>query len=509
MPDHHGDVSEVIPSPSHFTLSLNETLPLPHRHLIEVGQAKDNLVEEELKAYLTTLLYQDNGPWAVRFATLLANIKLEAHHKRTVERSLKQCEDLMKLFERTPSPLSHRVSMFFCSGMAPIWVTEVQLGNLMLSLGFVKTALDVFIRVQAWEEVIACYNILALRHKAEEIIRQELEKSPTDRLYCMLGDATDDVNCYVQAWEFSKHRSACAQRHWGSYLFSKKDYPAAIAHLEASLEINSLQELLWLKLGFCALETENWPLAAKSYNRVTQLEPNGFESWNNLAKAYIKMGDKKRAHKILHESLKCNFNNWKVWENFMLVSVDTGNFEDVLNAYKQLLDLKPAFVDKEVLKILIESIESDRPDAKGLGAGRLAKRAATLMGEICTKHIGDGFYWELAAKLYNDDLPVKTQKLQKAFSAYGQGQNKWSKDPTTCLKVIELCTQLGEDALRMIEKDTSSLAVSQLSSARLAVQGGFRAGSSENYEECKAPLAELNVLLEQLTGRVKELVGAK
>ena len=474
---------------------------------MDIGQAKDNLVEEQLAAYVTTLLYQENGPWAVRFATLLANIKAEADHKRTVERSLKQCEDLMKLFEVSPSPLSHRVSLFFCSGMTPIWVTQVQLGNLMLTLGFVKTALEVFLNIQAWEEVIVCYNLLSLRHKAEEIIRQELEKAPTDKLWCLLGDATDDVSCYEKALEFSKQRSACAQRHWGNYLFSKKLYKEAIPHLEASLEINSLQEVLWLKLGFSALELENWPMAAKAYNRVTQLEPNGFESWNNLAKAYIKMGDKKRAHKILHESLKCNFNNWKVWENFMLVSLDTGNFEDVLHAYKQLMDLKTGFVDKEVLKILIESIELDRPDAKGVGAGRLAKRATTLMGEICTKNIGDGFFWEVAAKLYNDDLLKKTQKLQKAYSAYGQGQSKWSKDPTTCVKMVELCTQLAEDALQMIEKDTSNIAVSQLSSSRLAVQGCYRAASAENYEECRSSLEHLDVLLEQITAKVKQLMG--
>lgn len=481
--------------------------PSTSRQLMEIGQAKDNLVDEELKAYVTTLLYQDNGPWSVRFATLLKNIKMEADHKRTVERSLKQCEDLMKLFERSESPLSHRISMFFCSGMAPIWVTEVQLGNLMMSLGFVKTALDLFIRIQAWEDVIVCYNLLSLRHKAEEVIRQELEKKPTDKLYCLLGDATDDVSHYEKAWEFSNQRSARAQRHWGTYLFSKKEYENSIPHLEKSLEINSLQETLWLRLGFAALEMENWALAAKAYNRYTQLEPNGFESWNNLAKAYIKMGDKKRAHKILNESLKCNFNNWKVWENFMIVSLDTGNFEDVMNAYKRMIELKTTFADKEVLKILIESIAYDRPDAKGIGAGRLNKRATTLMGEICTKNISDGFYWELSSKLYNNDLPTKTQKLQKAFSAYGQGQNKWSKDPVTCLQMIDLCTELAEDALTMIQTDTSALAISQLSSARLAVQGCVRAASTENFEESKEKLALLNQLLENLTEKVKKVMA--
>lgn len=476
---------------------------------MEISQARDNLLEEELKAYLTTLLYQDHGPWSVRFATLLANIKLEAYHKRTVERSLKQCEDLMRLFERSTAPLSHRMSMFFSCGFRPIWVTEVQLGNLMLSLGFVKTALEVFIRIQAWEEVIVCYNMLSLRHKAEEVIRQELEKAPTDRLYCLLGDATDDMECYVKAWEWSGERSACAKRHWGNYLFAKKEFAAAIPHLEKSLEINSLQEVLWLKLGFAALELENWPLAAKAYNRYTQLEPNGFESWNNLAKAYIKMGDKLRAHKILHESLKCNFNNWKVWENFMLVSLDTGNFEDVLNAYKQLLVLKPVFVDKQVLKILVESIAEDRFDAKGVGAGRLTKRAATLVAELCTKHMGDGFYWEMAAKLYEEDLVMKSQKLQKAILAYGQGRNNWSKDPKSCQQMIALCLELADDSLRISAgvNGTSNVVVSQLSSSRLAVQGCYRSALAEDFEECRSALTELNSLLQQLTEKVKLTMG--
>lgn len=64
---------------------------------------------------------------------------------------------------------------------------------------------------------------------------------------------------------------------------------------------------------------ENWELAAQAYLRYTHLEPNGFESWNNLAKALIKLGDKKRAHKILTEALRCNFNNWKVWKILCLL----------------------------------------------------------------------------------------------------------------------------------------------------------------------------------------------
>lgn len=49
--------------------------------------------------YLTTLLYQEQGPWPIRISVLMENIVMEATHKRTVERSLKQCEQVLKLVQ--------------------------------------------------------------------------------------------------------------------------------------------------------------------------------------------------------------------------------------------------------------------------------------------------------------------------------------------------------------------------------------------------------------------------
>lgn len=201
--------------------------------------------------------------------------------------------------------------------------------------------------------------------KAAEVIQQEINKEPKVELYCLLGDATGDTRYYEKAWELSTSRSARAQRHWGCYYFGKKDYVAAIPHLQKSLELNYLQENVWSRLGYAALALENWELAADAYRQYTAIEPNGFESWNNLAKAYINLGDKNRAYKVLQEALKCNFNNWKVWENFMLISVDTGHFEDTINAFNQLIDLRGKYYDHQILEIVIKSIASDTPDANG------------------------------------------------------------------------------------------------------------------------------------------------
>lgn len=74
-----------------------------HSNYIQKSQPKDKLANEELMPYLTTLLYQEQGPWPIRISVLLENITNEATHKRTVERSLKQCEEIMKLVTKPDS----------------------------------------------------------------------------------------------------------------------------------------------------------------------------------------------------------------------------------------------------------------------------------------------------------------------------------------------------------------------------------------------------------------------
>lgn len=45
------------------------------------------------------------------------------------------------------------------------WSIRAQLADLMISLGFVKTALDIYLELEQWESVIMCYNMLDLKQK--------------------------------------------------------------------------------------------------------------------------------------------------------------------------------------------------------------------------------------------------------------------------------------------------------------------------------------------------------
>lgn len=494
--------------PDHQHNAVVQSLLLAYLRITELNQAHDDLYQEEIAPVLTSLLNQDHGPWLIRICSLLANVKLESNHKRTVERSLKQSEELVNLIKGDATPVLIRFSYLFTSNLHPIWNAELLLADMMTQLGMVKTALDIFIRLQRWEAVIECYSVLQLRHKAAEIIQQEIEKKPTVKLYCLLGDATDDVSWYETAWNMSNHKSGKAQRHWGNFYFAKKQYEEAIPHLELSLQFNSLQETQWLRLGFAALTLERWELAANAYRRYTMLEANGFESWNNLAKAYIKLNDKPRAHKVLNEALKCNFSNWKVWENFLLVSIDIGSFEDAINAYNRLLELKEnKYFDKEILEIIFRAIKEDKPDCNGTGSSRLKNKFATLLGRQLAQNPTLAVVWEISANL-TDDALIRGQKFLKAYRAYIGARNDWVRDMELCEKVLNITVQAAESTLEAVEyfegKDNVSVA-SQLSSIRLVIQGVVKIAKQENGEKFNQDLELLQGYLTKITEHMLKL----
>lgn len=103
-------------------------------------------------------------------ASFYNRCSLESGNKRTVERSMMQMEYLIHELNKTEVSVTNRMDLFFASGLKPIWVLEQMYAQLMLSLGLVKGALDVFLKLKLWKEVIACYNIINLKHKVYFLI---------------------------------------------------------------------------------------------------------------------------------------------------------------------------------------------------------------------------------------------------------------------------------------------------------------------------------------------------
>ncbi|XP_034190160.2 tetratricopeptide repeat protein 27-like [Osmia lignaria lignaria] len=468
--------------------TIEEAIILAKYTQLQLSQPKDKLTDEELKPYLTAVIDSTKN-WSLKMAALYYRCVLEFTDKRAIERSMMQMEYLIHELKNSKVSVTNRIDMFFASGVKPIWHLEQMWAQLMLSLGLVKGALDVFLKLELWEEVVTCYNLLELKHKAEEIIRQEICKKPTPKLWCLLGDTTQDPSFYEIAWKLSNERSSRAQKHWGFFYFTKKNYKEAIPHLKLSVELNNIQEDVWIRLGFAALETEDWKLAVTAYKRYCALEQTTFEAWNNLAKAYIKLGDKPKAWKSLQDAIKCNYDRWQIWDNLMIVSIDLGHFSEVIRCYHRILDLKNHHLDVQILDILTNAILNNINDSEGNPAQRLLPKVLELFGRISSFVHNNSDVWRMygnltALKNADTDDEKAVQYLQQAHRA-AVSDLKWFQKEESTTKILQLCCTLAEMYLQCASKCEDKKRRTLLGSAKLSLQSVVKKVKDQQWDNDK------------------------
>ncbi|KAJ2478127.1 hypothetical protein IWW56_003924 [Coemansia sp. RSA 2131] len=326
------------------------------------------LTSEQMLPFVTRVL-QHTGNWSVYTMALLLRSRLERSKTRTVERATLQ---LQQLVDQITHPLpgseeagaGERMQYMFALSLPSQWALERELAEQFISLGVVRSALDIFERLQMWDDVISCYTMLDQTDVAERIVRSELEKTPDrPKLWCVLGDLTKDPKHWQHAWEVSGHRYARAMRTLGSYHFAKYEFSEAVECYENAVRLNPLYENSWYIMGCAAMSIEQWEKAARAFLHVVSIDENNGESWNNLATAYLRMGPEYRTRALhaLREAIKFLHDSWRVWSNFMHVSMSLGMLSLSVQAMGRLVDLRVGkvgaeCVDLDVLRSIISSV---------------------------------------------------------------------------------------------------------------------------------------------------------
>jgi len=399
---------------------------------------------------------------------------LESQKRRTVERSMMQMEKLVAEC-RTGTPqdesklyLSHSVNM------APRWVNEACYGRILVLLGCTKAALEVFERIESWDDVIDCYQKLGRLEKAEDLIRKELEKHETSKLWCLLGDVTGSTIYYEKAWKFSNHRSARSQRSLGFHYLRAGQLEECIPCFQASLEISSLQSQVWFSLGCASMATGQLELAQAAFQRFVTIEPDSYEAWTNLANVFIRTNQKQKAFKALKEALKSNHGSWQVWENYLLVTIDIGEFKETIRCFHNLLDLKRKELDVEVLRILVGAVTSDTPDAHGVPSSSLKAKLKELFGRICSQITNNGEIWLLYGDLYVNG-ETKEDK-EKALGNYMKAHRsmiqtaEWEKNSPMLHVALEIYIKISNLTLDVMPSESiEGRDVQILSSSKMAI----------------------------------------
>ncbi|CAG8551505.1 4055_t:CDS:2 [Racocetra fulgida] len=428
------------------------------------------ITTEQMVPFVSRVLENPNN-WMVYTMALLLRSRLEKEKSRTVERSVLQLQALVDQFPLELSSAKERLDYFYQILLPSKWEMEKELALQYLSLGVVRSALQIFERLEMWEDIINCYIILEKEFKAKEIILERLNVTPNSpKLYCLLGDVEKNPERWEHAWNISGNHYGRAMRSLGAYWFKQKEYRKSIECYAKALNVNPIFEKAWFVKGCAAMHVEEWDVAQQAFFRTISLDPENSEAWNNLASVFLKQGRKSDAFNAFQQGLKQKYDSWRIWTNYMYTAVDIGEFAETIRAMQRVVDLrwekeKESCIDLDVLEILVNAVTQGIQDANKNSASKLAPRLEHLLTVTITSRMtSHPQIWRLCAQFWFWKKEYE-KALESHLKAYRcilhnprleTSEDIFKQVATTALEVVEAYQNLGDLKISHNDKEVSS-----------------------------------------------------
>lgn len=365
--------------------------------LRQTSPAKNPLVDQELLSLVSRVLYQRSTTsinYTIFARSLWERSIIETTKARTIERGILQMQSLIeeiglkitkrfiptaKEDESTENKVSNeRLRYIYQLPLAPRWSLDIQLAEKYLSLGIVKSAIEIYERLHFQVDVALCYASLGEEAKAEKIIRDHIATSPDDaRAISILGDLTSNPELWEKAWDIGKY--AKAKFALGKYYYYpppnsglERNTELAIKHIHEGLTINPINNEQWFFYGCLGLESEQFNLAAEAFSRCVALDDTNSSAWANLATSLLKLNKVKEAFSALKKATSADDKrSWRMWENYLIVAAKLGEWTEVLVACKKLVQFRKdssgeGSIDIPIVEKLVEILTSEPYDEDNL-----------------------------------------------------------------------------------------------------------------------------------------------
>jgi tetratricopeptide (TPR) repeat protein len=341
MSDLPQELQDLDPADQPKLQPLDSSILLSIASSIKNTQPEEGLTREETIPYATRVLEGGSSNWQVYTQALLVRSRIEGYRSRTIERGLLQLQALVdqviadtangeqategqdgdsaantflpKAKESESAPVTERLQYIFQLASPTRWDLEAELASRWVSLGGLRSALDIYQRLEMWAEAALCWAATEREDKARNVVRRELfhatngesEDEPSEdeqwlgpardpapleapRLYCILADIDSSPELWEKAWEVSGNRYARAQRSLGRHYIAANDYIKAALAYSKALTVDKLNQPAWFAFGCTLLELSQFDRAVEAFTRCVQLDDSDAESWSNLGAALMK-----------------------------------------------------------------------------------------------------------------------------------------------------------------------------------------------------------------------------
>ncbi|XP_039114038.1 tetratricopeptide repeat protein 27 homolog isoform X1 [Dioscorea cayenensis subsp. rotundata] len=458
--DNDGQVSNV--SRNVALTAMQQAVVLAQCLHLKRRSREDELSRWEMAPYIEAIDAQQQSCFTIRNFCDLLRIGWESTRSRTKQRALLMMDKVVEGVKADSPVVAKRIQFSYGVYFPAIPALRKEYGEILVSCGLIGEALKIFEDLELWDNLIYCYRLLDKKAAAVDLINARLLVMPTEpKLWCSLGDVTNDDAYYEKALEVSDNKSVRAKRSLARSAYNRKDYETSKILWEAAMAQNSFYPEGWFALGFAALKAGDYEKAVDGFTQTVLFDPENGDAWNNIACLHLKKKKTKEAFVAFKEALKFKRNRWELWANYSKVAFDIGNIGQALEAIKKVLELHGnKGIDVELLDKIMEKIEekSAQPvvtsdEDSTPENSREIDFLVGMVGNILQLAIrggGSEGLWGLYARWHKikGDLLMCKEALLKQIRSY-QGSDMWhdverfKKFAHASLQLCQVCMEIA------------------------------------------------------------------
>lgn len=355
--------------------------------LRQTTPARDALVDEELLALVNRILFtsadKNKVNWTVFSRALWERSVLETGRSKTVERGILQMTSLIeevgiKIKSRiipqagNELPISSRLRFVHQLTLLPQWKMDSKLAEKYMEMGVLRSAIDIYERLQLSCETALCYAAVGEESTALKVLEDRITTHPEDaRAISIIGDIKQDPSYWEKAWEigtYSKAKASLAKYYYAPPMESglTKNILLAIKHMNECLTVNPLNFENWYFYGCCGLESGQLELAAEAFTRCVSIDDSSSHAWSNLGSALLKQDKIRPAFNAIKKAIRTSGDgkkSWKIYDNYTTVAAKLSEWNDVLIGVRETIELRKASegelaIDIPIIEKLVEILVS-------------------------------------------------------------------------------------------------------------------------------------------------------